>query len=151
MNIKLVAFLIAVAATFLIACSPETGPSPARITGTDSSTASATETTATTAAPTAKTPPVVEQVATAATEPQSEPTAAPEPTTPTRVPTPTPTDIAAPKPAALQVTIASVPVNLPQYDRAQWKHWTDDDRDCQNAQHEVLAAESLITPTFLTE
>ena len=148
MNIKLVTFLIAVTATFLVACSPETGPSPARITGTDSSTASATATTAATASPTAETPPAIAQVATTPAEPQSEPTAAPEPTTPTRAPTLTPTDIAAPKPAALQVTIAPVPINLPQYDRTTWKHWTDHDRDCQNARHEVLMAESLIAPSF---
>ncbi len=55
------------------------------------------------------------------------------------------------QPAALQVTIAHAPVNLPKYDRAQWKHWTDDDRDCQDARQEALVAESLITPTFQTD
>ena len=151
MNAKLVAFLIAVTAAFLIACSAESGPPPVPMTSTDSSTASATVTTTATKAPTAATTPAVEQVATAPAETQSEPTSAPEPTTPTRAPTPAPTNIAASQPAALQVTIAPVPVNLPQYDRATWKHWTDDDRDCQNARHEVLAAESLITPTFRTD
>ena len=151
MNMKLVAFLIAVTAFLLITCSPEPGPSPAQITETDSPKASATATTAGTAVPTAETPSAVAQVPTTPAETQSEPTTAPEPTTPTRAPTPTPTNIAASQPAALQITIAPVPVNLPQYDRANWKHWTDDDRDCQNARHEVLVAESLITPAFRTD
>ena len=163
MHTKLVAFLIAVTAAFLIACSPEPGPPTAQITGTDSSTASAT-TNAATAAPTPGTPTAVDQATTAPAKPQSEPTAAPESPTPTKAstvpsaakptshpPPPSPTNTATSQPAALQVTIAHAPVNLPKYDRAQWKHWTDDDRDCQDARQEALVAESLITPTFQTD
>ncbi len=163
MHTKLVASLIAVTAVFLIACSPEPVPPPAQITGTDSSTASATTNAATTA-PTGKTPTAVDQVTTAPAKPQSEPPAAPESPTPTKAttvpsaakptshpPPPSPTNTAKPKPAALQVTIAHVPVNLPQYDRADWKHWTDDDRDCQDARQEALVAESVITPAFQTD
>ena len=163
MHTKLVTFLIAVTAAFLIACSPEPGPPPAQIAGTDNSTASATTKTAT-AEPTAETPPVVEQATIAPAETQSEPTAATESPTPTRAttvpsaakptsppPTPSPSNTAASQPQALQITITHVPVNLPQYERADWKHWTDDDRDCQDARQEVLVAESLITPTYQTD
>ena len=39
----------------------------------------------------------------------------------------------------------------PAYDRKAWKHWIDEDRDCQNARHEVLIAESISTVAFKTE
>ena len=36
----------------------------------------------------------------------------------------------------------------PAYDRKAWKHWADEDRDCQNARHEVLIEASLSTVGF---
>ena len=38
--------------------------------------------------------------------------------------------------------------NFPDYDRDDWNHWTDADRDCQNTRHEVLIEESLVEVTF---
>ena len=35
-------------------------------------------------------------------------------------------------------TAPSVIPACPAYDRKAWKHWVDEDRDCQNARHEVL-------------
>ncbi len=36
----------------------------------------------------------------------------------------------------------------PKYDRKSYRHWIDEDRDCQNARHEVLIEESLSTVGF---
>ena len=51
----------------------------------------------------------------------------------------------------LPVSIAAVPVDLPEYDRGTWRHWTDEDGDCQNARQEVLIVESSIAVTFQSE
>ena len=50
----------------------------------------------------------------------------------------------------LQISVAPVPGNLPEYDRGEWRHWTDEDSDCQNARQEVLIAESTVAVTFQT-
>ena len=59
--------------------------------------------------------------------------------------TPTP---ASPQTKTLVLTVAAVPAGIPDYDRDDWRHWTDEDGDCQNARQEVLVAESLVTVTF---
>ena len=105
----------------------------------------------------------------------SEPTPAPESPTPTPTPTSTPvaptpsptqapstaTSTPAPEPTAapptqepeviLTITLAPVPAGIPEYDRSQWKHWTDADGDCQDARQEALIAESLDEVTFETD
>ena len=38
--------------------------------------------------------------------------------------------------------------DCPKYELKSYHHWTDEDRDCQNARHEVLIEESLSTVVF---
>ena len=57
-----------------------------------------------------------------------------------------------PQPATtLVITIAPIPPGVPEYSRSQWKHWTDEDRNCQDARQEVLVAESLVAVTYRSE
>ena len=37
------------------------------------------------------------------------------------------------------------------YDRSDWRHWEDFDRDCQNTRHELLISSSLEYVTFTNE
>ena len=99
---------------------------------------------------------------TAPTATPQEPTATAPPTeTPTpepHLPTPTPTALPA-RPTAtstgtatiLRVTVSAVPATLPDYDRQDWKHWTDANRDCQDARNEVLIAESQTRVAYRTD
>ena len=72
---------------------------------------------------------------------------------PTPVPTSTTTPAASTPTATttLIITVAEVPAGIPEYDRGQWKHWVDEDGDCQDARQEVLVEESLITVTYETD
>ena len=51
----------------------------------------------------------------------------------------------------IELKIADVPTTLPDYNRDDWKHWIDEDKDCQNARHEVLIEESLTDVKFKDE
>ena len=51
-------------------------------------------------------------------------------------PTPTAT------PEAMSITVAPVPSDISSYDRDDWRHWIDDDRDCQDTRQEALIEES---------
>ena len=50
--------------------------------------------------------------------------------------------------AELSVVVAAIPTDIPDYDRDEWSHWLDEDRDCLNTRHEVLLAESLGPVTY---
>ena len=88
--------------------------------------------------PTAAVPPT----ATATSRP---PSSTPTPTTASSTATPTSTV------AILRVIISNVPATLPEYNRDDWKHWTDADRDCQDARNEVLIAESKAQVTYRSD
>ena len=47
--------------------------------------------------------------------------------------------------------IDEVSPDLPSYDRDDWKHWVDGDKDCQNTRHEALIEESLAKVAFKTD
>ena len=44
---------------------------------------------------------------------------------------------------SLKIMIREITIDIPKYDRKQWQHWLDDDKDCQNTRHEVLIEESV--------
>jgi len=48
----------------------------------------------------------------------------------------------------LALKLVDIPHNLPAYDRGDWKHWFDMDKDCQNTRHEVLIDESSTEVIF---
>ena len=96
--------------------------------------------------------------------PQSTPdattaTATPTPASSTEaaapIPTQEPTTDALPSTATpattLAITVAPVPTDIAEYNRSQWKHWTDEDGDCQDARQEALISESLVEVTFESE
>jgi hypothetical protein len=47
-----------------------------------------------------------------------------------------------------ELIVATIPADLPAYDRKDWPHWDDDDKDCQNTRAEVLIVESYATVSF---
>ena len=63
-------------------------------------------------------------------------------------PVPTATRVPSVSGLVLPVSIAAVPADLPEYDRGTWRHWVDEDGDCQNARQEVLIAESTVAVTY---
>ena len=86
-------------------------------------------------------------------------TATPTPASLLETPTPVPSQerataalTPATRPAtALAITVAPIPADIAEYNRSQWKHWTDDDGDCQDARQEALISESLDDVTFESE
>ena len=48
----------------------------------------------------------------------------------------------------LTTTAFADSAGCPKYERKSYRHWIDEDRDCQNARHEVLIEKSLSTVGF---
>ena len=71
------------------------------------------------------------------------PTLAPEP-----VATSTATTSESTPPPELVISVSTVRGDLPPYDRDDWRHWVDEDGDCQNTRHEVLIEESQAAVTY---
>lgn len=49
-----------------------------------------------------------------------------------------------------KLEIKELSTAIPIYNRGDWRHWSDDDGDCQNIRHEVLQDETLEAVTFTT-
>ena len=178
-TVRFASALIWIVAALLIACSSDSTLPPPQVgneTSTDARPSVATTATELpTATPAAETtsaqsvsPATIEPTEPPATTeaPQTQPeteTTATAPTTATSrpdLPSPTPPSTALPAlPTAtstgaatvLRVTVSAIPATLPDYDRNHWKHWTDADRDCQDARNEVLIAESRTTVAYRTD
>ena len=82
----------------------------------------------------------------------AEPTEAPTATRQAPTPTPTTATKTPPTPATtLVINVAPISREVTEYSRSQWKHWTDEDGDCQDARQEVLVAESLVDVTYQSD
>ena len=163
-TVRFASALIWIVAALLIACSSDStlpAPQVENETSTDAR-PSVAATELPTAMPTAETtpdqsippatiepaePPATTEAPEAQPETKTAPTATPQEPTATAPPTATLTGTA----TVLRVTVSAVPATLPDYDRHDWKHWTDANRDCQDARNEVLIAESQTTVAYRTD
>ena len=165
-TVRFTAVLIWIIAALLIACSSESTSPPPQVrneTSTDARpSVAATATELPTAMPAAELtpdqsvppstmdpaePPTTTEAPKAQPVTETAPTATPQEPTATAPPTATLTGTA----TVLRVTVSAVPATLPDYDRHDWKHWTDADGDCQNARNEVLIAESKTSVAYRTD
>ena len=137
---------VATTATELPTATPAAETTPAQ--SVSPATIEPTEPPATTEAP--QTQPETETTATAPTTATSRPDL-PSPTPPSTALPALPTATSTGAATVLRVTVSAIPATLPDYDRNHWKHWTDADRDCQDARNEVLIAESRTTVAYRTD
>ena len=129
-----------------IATAKETATPSPTITAKETATPSPTTTAKETATPS----PTITAKETATPSPTITATQSPASTTAVTVTTsPTATaQVFEPPSAIQQPQLAEIASSLPDYDRGDWSHWSDEDRDCQNARAEVLIVESLDAVSF---
>ena len=158
---KTILVFLAGMALLLLACSPEVptvGSTPADTRAPEEPTSAsptvavapfplaASGSTATFPAPTEAPVSNTPSPTPAPTKPTSATTATPAVTTVTTV---SPSPQADPgAPVVLALAVAKTPVDLPVYSRDDWRHWIDEDGDCQDTRNEVPAAESLADVTY---
>ena len=77
-------------------------------------------------------------------------TSQPAPPLPSATPIPATSVPSTPEASAiiLRIKVAELSDDLPRYDRGEWRHWTDEDRDCRDARQEALIAESTVEVTY---
>lgn len=51
----------------------------------------------------------------------------------------------------IALLVPSLGLSQPDYNRSEWRHWQDFDRDCQNTRHELLIRTSLDYVTFTND
>ena len=83
-----------------------------------------------------------------APSPGPTPTASPVPASSSPTPAPTATTTGATSILTLDLTVAPTSASFPDYDRGDWSHWRDADKDCQDGRQEVLIAESTVPVAF---
>ena len=141
-DMRMLCLALAVLTLAMVGCeefSPTSTPTPL-------DTSTTTLGTTVMADPPATSPPSDHTATTTAT-PATESTSTPTPIRPE-----VPTLMATPEILlAFTITIYSPSLGLPAYDRDEWRHWIDEDGDCQNARHEVLIEESLSPVAFKTD
>ena len=74
-----------------------------------------------------------------------------EATIPPAAPSPQATPAAEFESILSSLIVQPVPEELAEYNRKDWRHWVDADKDCQDARQEVLVAESTQTVVFTEE
>ena len=141
---RLATALIYAVAALLIACSSQSTSTVPQVGNEPNNDTATTTTGLPTATPAAETT-TAQPVPSATVEPTNRPT----PTTAPETQPETATSTTAT--TVLRVTVSAVPDRLPDYDRDNWKHWTDADRDCQDARNEVLIAESRTAVAYRTD
>ena len=104
---------------------------------------------ATPSQPTSAPAPTVPPAATGASPTVPSPATSEPPTVPPPATTVSATaEGARPVALVLRIAVSGRSADTPRYDRRDWDHWNDADRDCQDARQEVLIAESSVPVVF---